>query len=169
MPKWSLTEPPDTRKLLKIASPTEVFAHSEICIYLCKIILQIQLKPVGLTKLFLGLHVAGLYQLRVTDLIPDALSCGGVLLPWSALSCGVWEFTVFVTLLAKRITCAQLHCFHKMQNSMLILSQDTQERITQKSLLRIVDASFSRSLALFHSLELAISVVLALSLCSRNL
>jgi len=26
--------------------------------------------------------------LRVTDLIPDVLSCGGVLLLWSALSCG---------------------------------------------------------------------------------
>ena len=169
MPKWSLTEPPDTRKLLKIASPTEVFAHSEICIYLCKIILQIQLKPVGLTKLFLGLHVAGLYQLRVTDLIPDALSCGGVLLPWSALRRGVWDFTLLVTLIAKWITCARLHYFHKMQNAMLILSQNTQERIAQKSFLRIVDVSLSRSLALFHSLELTSSLAVALLLCSHSL
>ena len=28
-------------------------------------------------------------RLRVTDLIPDVLSCGGVLLLWSVLSCGV--------------------------------------------------------------------------------
>ena len=50
--------------------------------------------------------------LRVTDLIPAAVSCG-VLLLWSALSCGVRGFTLFVTLLAKRITCAQIHSFHK--------------------------------------------------------
>ena len=75
-------------------------------------------------------------QLRVTDMIPDALSCGGVLLQWYALCCGVWDFKLFVTLLAKRITCAQLHYFRKIQNAVLILSQDTRERNAQKLLLR---------------------------------
>ena len=72
-------------------------------------------------------------ELRVTYLIPYGLSCGVILL-WSVLSCGVWDFTLFVTLLAKRITCARLHYFHKMQNAMLILSQDTQERTAQKQI-----------------------------------
>ena len=85
--------------------------------------------------------------MRVTDLIPYALSCG-VLLLWSArLELWSVNFTLFVTILAKRITCARLHYFHKMQNAMLILSQDTQKRIAQKSLLRIVDVSLSLSLA----------------------
>ena len=34
--------------------------------------------------------------LHVTDLIPDVLSCGGVLLLWSALSCGVFEISCWV-------------------------------------------------------------------------
>ena len=71
--------------------------------------------------------------------------------------------TLFVALLAKRITCAQLHYFHKMQNAMLILNQDIQERIAQDSLLRQIFlfrllflllssslALLSWSLALFH-------------------
>ena len=66
----------------------------------------------------------------------------------------------FVTLLAKRVTCAQLHYLHKMLNAMLILSQDTHERIART---RSCDKSFSfnfsfsrslallsRSLALYH-------------------
>ena len=40
------------------------------------------------------------------------------------------------------------------------VSQDAQERITQNWLLRIVDVSLSRLLALFHSLELATYVAL---------
>ena len=62
------------------------------------------------------------------------------------------EFHIlFVTLLTKRTTCAQLHYFHKMQNAVLILSQVTQERIARN---RSCDKSFhfvfsfSRSLAL---------------------
>ena len=43
-------------------------------------------------------------SLRITDLIPYALSCR-VLLLWSALSCGVWDFALFVTLLEKWRTC----------------------------------------------------------------
>ena len=35
-------------------------------------------------------NIGNISKLRVTDLIPDALSCGGVLLLWSALSCGVF-------------------------------------------------------------------------------
>ena len=67
------------------------------------------------------------YKLCVTDLILDTFSCE-VFLLWSALhSCGVRDF-IFITLLAKRVTCAQLHCFHKMQNVMLILSLKTQRR-----------------------------------------
>ena len=47
---------------------------------------------------------------------------------------------LFDTLLAKRVTCAQLHYFHKLQNAVLIFSQDTQERIAQN---RSCDKSFS--------------------------
>ena len=63
----------------------------------------------------------------------------------------------------------RLHYFHKMQNAMLILSQDKQEKIAQKLLLRVVDVSLSRSLARFHSLEFASSLAVALSPCSHNL
>ena len=82
---------------------------------------------------------------------------------------------LFVTLIAKRVTCAQLHYFHKMQISMLILSQDTQERIAQnhscdKSF--SFGFSFSRSLALLSrsisralsSLSLSRALFLCLSL-----
>ena len=81
-----------------------------------------------------------------TDLIPDTLSCGGVLLLWS-----MRLHILFVTLLAKQITCARLHYFHKMQNAMPILSQDTQERIAQirsRNKSFSFDISFSRSPAL---------------------
>ena len=47
---------------------------------------------------------------------------------------------------------------------MLILSQDTQEKIAQKLLLRIVDVSLTRSFALFHSLELAGSLTVIRSI-----
>ena len=95
------------------------------------------------------------------------------------MSCGVREFTLtFVTFLAKRITCAQLHYFHKTQNAVLILSRDSQERIAQESLLRQIIlfrllslsrslALLSRSLALFClylALSLAQTVPLSLSL-----
>ena len=44
----------------------------------------------------------------------------------------LWSVRLHIsTLLAKRVTCPQIHCFHKMQNAMLILSQSTKERITQ--------------------------------------
>ena len=114
--------------------------------------------------------------LRVTNLIFDALSFGGLLLLWSALRCGVLMrlHILFITLLAKRITCAQLHYFYKMQNAMLILSHKTQERITNCSCEESFsfDFSFSRSLTLlsrslqlFHlCLYLALSVTQALPL-----
>ena len=103
--------------------------------------------------------------LRVTDLTPYALSCG-VLLLWSALVC---DFTLFVTLLAKRIICAPIHSFHKMQNAMLILSHDSQERIAQELLLRqIFSLSTYLSLALSLSALSALSVSRALSSLSLS-
>ena len=88
----------------------------------------------------------------------------------------MWSISLhilFVTLPAKLSTCAQLHYFHKMQNAMLILSQDTQERIAQNC---SCDKSFSlefsfspslallsRSLALFFSASLSFTQSLPLS------
>ena len=110
----------------------------------------------------------------VTDLIPvrDYLwkavecSCCG----WSALWLWVWDLAFFVTLLAEWVTCAELRYFHKIQNTMLILSQDTQDWIAQESLLRqiflsrILFLSFSRSaLALFQ-----LCMSLSLSVCSSD-
>ena len=65
--------------------------------------------------------------------------------------------TTFVTILAKRITCAQLHYFYEMQNAVLILSQDTQERIAQESLLRQI--SLFRLLSLFYKTEAKLNFV----------
>ena len=73
-----------------------------------------------------------------------------------------------------------IHYFHKMQNAMLILSQDTQKRIAQESLLRqtflfrlfflsLSRLLLSRSLALFHlCLYLNLSVAQTLSLLRHS-
>ena len=88
---------------------------------------------------------------------------------WSALAVEcleLWSMRLHilsVTLLAKRITCAQLHYFHKMQNAVPILSQDTQERIVQS---RSCDKSFSFDFSFSRS---ALSVSRALSPASLSL
>ena len=78
-------------------------------------------------------------QLRVTDLIPDVISCG-VLFLWSEDGVPeLWSVRlhVFVALLPKRITFTHLHYyFYKIQNAVLILSQGRPENIAQEPLLQ---------------------------------
>ena len=49
--------------------------------------------------------------LRLTDLIPDALSCGWVLLLWSALSCGVFAIICGVFYLLATFPAQREHTF----------------------------------------------------------
>ena len=99
----------------------------------------------------------------------------GVLLLWSVLWLWVWDFTI-VTLLAKWINCTELHCFYKIQNASLILSQDTRENrprnrsCDKKPLFRLrslslsLFLSYSLSFFLSRSRTLSLSSALALSL-----
>jgi len=77
-------------------------------------------------------------QLRVADLIPMQLSvecsCCGV--P-SGCECETSHLSHF-SQNESLVYSTQLHYFHKMQNTAFIPSQDTQERITHESLLRLL-------------------------------
>ena len=107
----------------------------------------------------------------ITDLIPDAVSCG-VLLLWSALSicCGVWDFTyfftisLFVTLLAKWITCTQITIFSQdaecSANSQLRDKGENRQGIVLALLSWSFAFSLSASLsfiAVNHSIQLNLS------------
>ena len=84
---------------------------------------------------------------------------------WSALSV---VNHINVTLLAKYESLAlKLQYFHKMQNAVLILSQETKERLGEESLLRHANLSLSTSLSLtllLFSLGFSLSFSLPLSL-----
>ena len=68
--------------------------------------------------------------LRVTDLIPDATSCG-VLLLWSALSVVECETSHYCHTSCEMNHLHSIQYFHKMQNAVLILSQEAKERIAE--------------------------------------
>ena len=105
----------------------------------------------------------------ITDLIPDAVSYA-VLLLLSALHicCGVWDFTFlhYLSHFSQNESLAlKLQYFHKMQNAVLVLSQETKERIAEESILRHANLSLSTSLSLgllLCSLSLSCSFSLSL-------
>ena len=130
-------------------------------------------------------------ELRVTDLIPGAISCGGeVLLLSSALSVVVWTdpvrtmpggqwglFSLYlwsVRLYIRHTSCKMNHLhsnyatyFHKMQNAVVILSQETQYSLCQTHFIPSLCLSLSFSLSLSLSLlSLAHSITHSIGLAS---
>ena len=95
-------------------------------------------------------------KLSVTDLIPGVIYCGVIDLVVECHNRKLW--VTFATLLAKRVTCPQLHCFHKIENEELPRIALLRYHATNLSL----SASFSHFLALLsRSVPPSLSLSLA--------